>query len=138
MKKLLLLFFIITISYSKEIVVIAHISFPKNSLTQKEIKAIFLDKKHFIYDRKIFPINYEFNAPLRTCFEKSILKKSRRNLEIYWLKAHYSGNRPPKVVKSQKMLLEYLKNIHTAIGYGDFNLSSTDPHIKILYKGTCL
>ncbi len=134
--KIFLLFILLTPwLYSQEIFVIANKDFPKERLSQKAIKAIFLDKKRFIDGKKILAINYTFNDPLRECFERTILKKSRRLLEQYWLKAHYKGRRPPKVVKSKKMLLEYLQKVDSAIGYTDTKLE--DNSTKILYKSRC-
>jgi len=122
--------------WSKDITVIAHQNFPKNHLNAKTIKAIYLDKKRFIADKKILPINYAFDNVLRECFERGILKKSRYGLESYWRSAHYKGKTPPKVVKSQKMLFQYVENVDMAIGYIDTNFPR-DNEFKVLYKGRC-
>ncbi len=132
-KTIFLLFIYLSSLYSKDIIVISNINFPKDHLTQKEVKAIFLDQKRFIKSSIILPINYSFDDPLRAYFEKSILKKSRRVLERYWLKAHYNGKRPPKVVKSRAMLFGYLEKVPTAIGY-IYNDIALPNQIKILLE----
>ncbi|CAA6815768.1 MAG: Unknown protein [uncultured Sulfurovum sp.] len=136
MMKLFLLFssFILFLS-AQELVVVADKNF-KEELTVEEIKDIFLSKKRFVDEKRILVMNHEFDDPLRKCFEKNILKKSRRSLERYWQKAHYKGKRPPKIVKSTEMLLSYMEKIEPSIGYVDANESAIKD-LKILYRGTC-
>ncbi len=122
--------------WSKDIMVIAHKNFPKEHLNVKTIKAIYLDKKRFVADKKILPINYPFDNVLRECFERGVLKKNRYSLESYWRSAHYKGKLPPKVVKSKKMLFKYVENVDMAIGYIDTKFPR-DNAFKILYKGRC-
>ena len=125
-----------SVSWGEHLRVIAHENFPKNTLKSKEIKALFLDKKHRLHGRRILAINYPFEHPARACFEKNILQKNRRFLERYWLQAHYHGKRPPKVVESEAMLLAYLHEVDTAIGYvlGSQRLQKD---IKVLYESDC-
>ncbi len=122
---------------AKEILVIANQDFPLEKISKTKLKMIFLNKKHYIKETQILPINYSPDNPLRCCFEKNILKKSKRSLQRYWLDAHYHGRRPPKVVKSKKALLKYLQNIPGSIGYIDSNIT-LDHNYKILFKEKCL
>ncbi len=122
--------------FAKELVVVGNRTFPKQSLTLKEIQSIFLSKKRFISGDKVLVMNFEANTPLRRCFEKSILKKSQSSLERYWRKAYYQGKHPPKVVKSLEMLFSFLKKVNPSIGYieaGDIE----DKNISILYREEC-
>ncbi|MCH9741175.1 MAG: hypothetical protein K0U38_10130 [Epsilonproteobacteria bacterium] len=122
---------------SEEIVVIGDKAFPKDELTVQEIRAIFLDKKPvYVGEHKALVMNYEFNHPLRSCFEKNILQKSQRSLERYWRKAYYQGKQPPKIIKSTAMLLGYLENVRPSIGYSDAN-TTLNKKLKILYRGVC-
>ncbi len=122
---------------ARDILVIANRDFPIEKISANKLKMIFLNKKHYIKQIKILPINYSLDNQLRCCFEKIILKKSRRSLQHYWLDAHYHGRRPPKVVKSKKALLEYLQNIPGSVGYVDSNIK-LDKKYKILFKIKCL
>lgn len=139
MKKLLLLLLLLTQHLlSEEILIIADKQFPHETLTIQEIRAIFLDKKRiFIGESKVLVMNYEFDHPLRNCFEKNILQKSQRSLERYWRKAYYQGKQPPKIIKSTQMLLRYIQNVHPSIGYSDLNATKRE-EIKVLYRGVCL
>ncbi len=136
MKKLFLYLCLTTILYSQELYIIANKKFPKDTLTKKEIKALFLKRKSVINGKKILVINYPFNHQDRLCFEKKILQKSRYYLQRYWLKAHYKGQRPPKVIETKKTLFAYLCDVNTALGY----VSGKRPKnkdIKVLYQSSC-
>lgn len=126
----------ISTASTQELVVIADKHFNDKNLTIAEIGDIFLSKQRFIDGKKILVMNHNFDHPLRHCFEETILKKSRRSLERYWQKAYYKGIRPPKVVKSTKMLFSYLDNVHPSIGYIDVNETANQEFV-ILYKGVC-
>jgi len=133
MKSFFLFFLLSSTLFAQTIYIIANKNFPANSLTQKEIKQIYLDKKRYIKGAKLLPLNYTHNSKLRELFEKTILQKSRKNLEGYWLKAHYKGHRPPKVLKSQDSVISYIKEIDTALGYVDTNISKSK-EIKLLLE----
>jgi ABC-type phosphate transport system substrate-binding protein len=121
---------------AQELVVIANKNFSNKELTVAEIRAIFLDKKRFINNEKLLVMNYKVNHTLRTCFEKKILKKSKRSLERYWRKAYYKGHRPPKIIKSTEMLFSYLENVSPSIGYTDKN-NTLKKNVTILFSVTC-
>jgi len=128
------LFLLLGVSlYADSFYIIANPNFPVSSLSKKEIKQIYLDKKRHISGKKILSLNYTHDNPLRDKFEKNILQKSRKNLERYWLKAHYKGHRPPKVLKTKTSMLSFIQKIDTAIGYIDSNLSDVK-NIKILLE----
>lgn len=122
--------------FSTELVVIGDKNFPKNNLTKQEIKAIFLDKKRFINESKVLVMNHKYQNPLRLCFEKNILEKSKRSLEKYWRKAYYQGKRPPKIISSNEMLFLYLESVQPSIGYSDLN-ATFDKEVKVLYRVEC-
>ncbi|RUM75683.1 MAG: hypothetical protein DSZ11_01745 [Sulfurovum sp.] len=130
----LLLFFQMIIA--KELLVVGNNSFPEQNLTLEEIASIFLKKKRFIHNEKILVMNFEANTPIRECFEKNILQKSRTSLERYWRKAYYQGKKPPKVITSPEMLFSYLECISPSIGYIDAN-ATEENNVTILYKIEC-
>ena len=121
---------------SVELVVIGDENFPENNLTRSEIKAIFLDKKRFLKEKKLLVMNHTVNHALRLCFEKNILRKTERTLERYWRKAYYQGRRPPKIVSSMEMLFLYLDSVQPAIGYSDVN-ATFNKAVTILYRVEC-
>ena len=122
MKKILLLLMFTTLWLeSGTICIISSSDFPARRLSAAQVRAIFLAQKRWIADTSVLPINYPPEDPSRQCLERTILKKSRQSLRRYWLKAHYNGYRPPKVVKSSEALLAYLREVPGAIGYVDAN-----------------
>jgi len=122
--------------FATELLVVGNSSFPENNLTIEEIQSIFLKKKRFIHDEKILVMNFEANNPIRHCFEKNILQKSRASLERYWRKAYYQGKKPPKVITSPEMLFSYLEYISPSIGYVDAN-ATLENNVTILYRIGC-
>jgi len=137
MRNLFILFFMISyLLIAEEIVVVADKNFQEQNLTKKQIQAIFLDKKHLIKGEQVLVMNYEFDHPLRKCFEKTILEKSPRALEKYWRRAYYKGKHPPKVVKSPKMLLSFFEKVQPSIGYIDAS-EIKDKNVSILYREEC-
>lgn len=137
MQNLFILFFMISyLLIAEEIVVVADKNFQEQNLTKKQIQAIFLDKKHLIKGEQVLVMNYEFDYPLRKCFEKTILEKSPRALERYWRRAYYKGKHPPKIVSSVEMLFLYLDSVHPSIGYVDGN-SMVGKEVIVLYRVEC-
>ncbi|HIP02751.1 MAG TPA: hypothetical protein EYH01_05705 [Campylobacterales bacterium] len=132
-KKVFLIILLNSTLFSQTLYIIAHKNFPLNTLSKKEIKAVYLDQKRYINDKKVLPLNFNHANPLRNSFEKIVLEKSRNFLERYWIKAHYKGHRPPKVLKSKASVLSFIKELDNAIGYVDGNISDLK-EIKILLK----
>ena len=122
--------------FTLELVVVGDKNFPENNLTKQTIKAFFLDKKRFIGESKVLVMNHEHENPLRICFEKNILEKSKKSLERYWRKAYYQGKRPPKIISSNEMLFLYLQSVQPSIGYVEFN-ATLDKELKVLYRIGC-
>jgi hypothetical protein len=64
--------------WGRELFIIAHKDFPSQNINRSTLKAIFLDKKRFINQQKILPLNYNFNNLLRICFEKKNFEKKQK------------------------------------------------------------
>lgn len=137
MLKLFLFFSSLCVFLSaQELLIVADKNFKEEKLTVQEIKDIFLSKRRFSEGSKILVMNHTLEHPLRRCFEKNVLKKSRRSLERYWQKAYYKGQRPPKIVKSVEMLVSYLEKVQPSIGYAYKN-DVIGKEFKVLYRGVC-
>lgn len=135
-KSILIFLFISQFILAEELLVVANKEFLEQNLTREEVSTIFLDKRRFFNKKKILVMNFEVGDALRSCFEKNILKKSKRSLERYWRKAYYQGKRPPKIIKSKQMLFSYLDNVSPSIGYCDLN-ETTEHNVTVLYSITC-
>jgi len=139
MKKIILFFILFTFySVSEELVVVGNKEFPKDILTKEEIKLFFLGKIRFIEEQRVLVMNFENSSSLRDCFEKNILEKSKRSLERYWQKAYYQGKRPPKVIKSKRMLFAFLEAVNPSLGYCDINTTlNNESNVTVLFKIEC-
>lgn len=118
------------LSFASEYAVVSN----KNmkSLSESEIKAIFLKKLTSIDDVTLVPINLEAGDALRLKFEVKLLEMNFERLKSYWTKEHYLGHRPPVNMKSEESVKAFVKKVDGAVGY--IHSNSVDESLKILYK----
>jgi len=102
------------------------------SPTLRQLKDIFLMKRHYIGDTKVLPINMLLASDLRQKFEKIVLKINREKLNNYWIKQHFQGISPPVTQASARSVKLFIKNVEGAIGY--LPLSLVDDDMRVLYE----
>jgi len=102
------------------------------TISKSQIKAIFLKKITIINDTKVIPISLGTKDPIRTKFEKKILKMSFIRLKNYWTKQHYLGHRPPISMQSQESIKKFVQKVQGAIGY--INAKKLDKSVKEIYR----
>lgn len=125
-------FLFASLLYAGDWVVVAATSFKNNSLTQKQVKDIFLKKKMFIDSQEVIPVNLPANEKGRSVFEEKLLGMDRTEIGNYWISQHYQGITPPLTQKSQAGVKAFLKNAKGAIGY--IEKSQLDSDMKVLYE----
>ena len=132
-KKILLfiLFTLIPLEASQYAIVVNKESSITN-LTRKQVKDLFLMKRHFVDDIKIIPVNVTSTHDLRKVFEINILKIKEERLNKYWIKKHFQGISPPITQSSDNSMKLFIKNVNGAIGY--IPLSKLDKDLKVLYE----
>ena len=133
--KFLKIIFLISITfslYAGEYAVVVNKKNKIDKISKKQLKNIFLKKRHFIDNQKIVAINVSANMPLRMKFEKSILQMSREKLNSFWTKQHFHGISPPLTQSSTNSVKLFVKNVDGAIGYLPKNL--IDDSIKVIYE----
>lgn len=113
-------------------VVVAGGGFKSGSLSQKQVKDIFLKKKTFIDSQEVIPINLPASEKGRSIFEEKLLGMDRTEIGNYWISQHYQGITPPLTQKSQAGVKAFLKNAKGAIGY--IEKSQLDSDLKVLYE----
>jgi len=118
---------------AENFVVITHKDNPITTLNKSEIRSIYLKKRRFWDGTKLLALNLPPNHMLRQNFEKSILQMSASNIEMYWLKQHYKGHRPPYRLESIKSVVLFIKKVKGAIGYIPESL--VDSNVKVIYSG---
>jgi len=127
---LLSLLFVPTILLADTYVVIANKKM--RDLSTAQIKAIFLKKLTIVDSVNLVPVNLKARTPLRSEFEKKLLKMSFSRLKSYWSAQHYLGHRAPVTMQSQESVKTFVQKVEGAIGY--INESNLDGDIKVLYR----
>ena len=102
------------------------------AVSSKQIKDIFMMKKHFLNGVTVVPVNMPSSAKIRSDFEKKVLHVNRNKLNHHWIKQHFQGIRPPIVQSSTKSMKLFVKNVDGAIGY--IPASELDSDLKVLYE----
>jgi len=129
-----LILFIFTITLEAATYVVATNPSSKIShLSKEQISALYLDKKHLLRGKRAILLNLPLDDKIRNSFEKSVLRKSRVELQRYWLRAHFSGHRPPKVVKSQEAAANFISKVKDSIGYMEKSIARKHG-LKVLYE----
>ena len=102
------------------------------SLSVKQIKDIFIMKRHFVNSKKIIPVNMSATSEVRYKFEEIILKINRDKLNNYWVKQHFQGIRPPVIQSSTNSMKLFIKNVDGAIGYLPRDLIDSD--LRVIFE----
>lgn len=102
-------------------------------LSRETIAALYLDKRRTLDGRRAVLLNLPFDHPVRRSFERHVLRIGREALEHYWLKAHFRGHRPPKVLKSERSVALFVKKVPGAVGYMHRALAEKEG-LKVVYE----
>ena len=105
---------------------------PLNSLDMKTLKSIFLRKRTFGNDVRLFPVNVLGEDAARKSFEKRVLKMDREELNQYWIKSHFQGLSPPPTQASFRSVKAFVEKVNGAIGY--LPSSMVDDQLKVLHE----
>ena len=103
-----------------------------SELTPKQIKDLFLMKRHFVKRLKLIPVNATSSLTLRKAFDTKILNMHGERLNEYWIKKHFQGITPPTTQSSERSIKLFVKNVEGAIGY--LPLNQIDNDLKVLYE----
>ena len=130
MRLALAILLLTTITSADTYVVIAN----KNmkDLSTAQIKATFLKRVTIIDNINIVPLNLGVRDPLRSRFERKVLKMRFSRLRSYWTKQHYLGHRPPISMQSEESIKTFVRKVEGAIGY--INEANLDKSVKVLYR----
>lgn len=106
----------ITVS-AKDIAVVISNKFELNSLTQTEVKRIFLAKSKHLHGKKVKVIELK-DAPCKDVFYKTITNKTEDELHSYWVTLVFTGKaKPPIQIKSVNSLLDRISEDKLTITY---------------------
>jgi hypothetical protein len=105
---------------------------PLSSLDMKTLKGIFLRKRTFGHDVRLFPVNVLGEDAARRSFEELVLEMDREELNQYWIKSHFQGLSPPPTQASFRSVKAFVEKVTGAIGYLPSNM--VDDQLKVLHE----
>jgi ABC-type phosphate transport system substrate-binding protein len=107
-----------TIAAAEISVVVAKTN-PINTLTKKEIVAIYTGKtKAFPNSKFAQPIDQEDDSPIKEIFYREMTNRSVSQINSYWARLVFTGRYvPPLVIKSEADIMSYVAQNNSAIAY---------------------
>jgi len=129
---ILCIILLVQLSAAKYGVVVTSHTSKVSTPTLRQLKDIFLMKRHYVGDTKVLPINMLLSSDLRQKFEQNVLKVNRDKLNSYWIKQHFQGISPPMTQASSRSVKLFIKNVEGAIGY--LPLELVDDDVRVLYE----
>ena len=119
--------------FAGDIVVVVHPSNNINTMTQDEIRRIYLGKnKLFKNGSSVEPIDAKKRSPRRLKFYKKIVEKSPAQISSYWSRLIFTGKgAPPRVIDSDDEILDWVGNHENSIAYINKELVTND--VKVVF-----
>ncbi len=119
--KVLLVSFILmawsAVALASGVVLIANSGVGEDSLSQKDVQAIFLNKKKSLANGKV-KIAVQKNAVVHEAFLKTYVKKSPSQFKSYYKKLIFTGKgKAPKSVADDNAMLAFVASTPGALGY---------------------
>ncbi len=100
-----------------DVTIIANPSVKENSLSQNDIKKIFLSKKKTLEGGAVKLVIQEDDT-IHDAFLRNFVKKSSSQFRSYYKKLIFTGRgQAPKRVANDKAMISYVANTPGAIGY---------------------
>ena len=98
-----------------------------------EIREIYLGKRRFVGSVRVLPLQLEADTALRQQFEAEVLQMPRSALREWWVRRHYLGQRPPRVMGSPEAIIAYVQRVEGSMGYVPADLAE-DANVTIIYR----
>ncbi|MDF1588352.1 MAG: hypothetical protein P1P93_04235 [Gammaproteobacteria bacterium] len=128
MKMLSTLLFIVMISVADsvdaELVVIGNNDLEIRGLTKKQIIDIYMGRYSVLPNGlKVIPLDQDIDSSARKHFYAKLVDKSISEINAYWARLLFSGRAtPPRVVKTEKAVIEIVTKNASVIGYIDSSM----------------
>lgn len=119
---------------AQEWALIGHPAAELQAMSAKQIRAVYLGKRRFAGSLRLVPLQLSAQDSLRRQFEGEILGMSRDALREWWIRQHYLGVRPPKVMGSAEAVMAYVRKVEGAIGVVPYSMAA-DANVSVLYYG---
>ncbi len=117
---------------SEKITFVVHAENPATRLSADEIRDYYLKRRGQWPDgTPVRFIDWEEGHSLRGAFLGQVVKKSPRELELYWIgEKLYRGNSAPIKVATPEMVLAFVSRLAGAIGYIPENTTVRNPKVR--------
>ncbi len=113
-----LLFVATTLALAEYKVIVNHGN-PVSEISKKDLSRIYkMRKKRWDEGNSIMPVNLKGNSSVRKEFSKKVMGRSVKEVEAFYLKRALSGKgQPPKTMKTEKDVIDFVSSNIGAIGY---------------------
>lgn len=105
-----------------------------DAMTADYLQRIFLGKsKGFPTSGKAVPLDLAEGHPVREAFLQNVAKKTASQFTAYWAKQMFTGKGvPPKLVSSEKDMIDLVSKNPSIIGYVD--VASVTADVRVVLK----
>jgi len=113
--------------------IIAGTGFPKDQMTDKELKKIYLGETQSFKDLWIHPVDQRENQPIRKIFLEQVLNMTRDRYIDYWNQRLFrSGGYSPLLKGNSREVIETVREQDGTLGYVWLEEARNESGIKIL------
>jgi len=99
-----------------------------SSISQKQLKKLFLGKTKKFHGHKVVVVD---NTSSSEEFNKKVLKKSKNQIHSYWMKQIFLGKRIPPQKVEQKEINNLLNSNNKVITYTNQNMNQ---NVKVIHE----
>lgn len=119
----------VSVAFSGEEILIAHPKLPQSSVTQPEIKKIFLGKMAHWNNGKRIVLVVQKQGKTHKDFLSGYVGKTVVGFRNYWRKKVFTGTgSPPETLKSDEDVVQFVSSQPGAVGY----ISSNSAHSEVM------
>jgi ABC-type phosphate transport system substrate-binding protein len=113
--------------------IIAGTNFPKDQMTKKELKTIYLGETQLLKDLWIHPVDQRENQPIRKNFLEQVVNMTRDRYIDYWNQRLFRyGGFSPLLKGNSREVIETIREQDGALGYVWLEETRNESGIKIL------
>ena len=133
MKKILPLFLLILllpINAIADLVLIAHLHAPVNSISRDEVINIYMGRlRRFPTGESVQPVD----GPDKAQFYRLLVNKELPDINAYWARLVFSGRTsPPRTFDQSTAVVDYVSENPDAVGY--IQRTELNPNVKVILE----
>lgn len=126
----------LTVSAQADIVVIANVNSPIDTLTREEVKRIYLKKLKnlaWVNHLDVFPIGQSSDYDMENAFYAQVAQKDRYQLRAYWARLLFTGkDKPPRDGWNDEGVMQLVSEHSGAIGF--IRESALRQQFKVIFR----